>query len=492
MALNVAIIGSGLGGLSLGIRLRALGHRVTILEARDQPGGRAGRIAEGGYVFDTGPSVVTLPHLIREVFAAAGRRMEDELELVPLEPFYRLRFADGASFDYGGDPETMKAEIARFSPADAARYDDFFEHTGRIYQRAVVELGDKPFLRLADFLRIIPPMLRLHALRPVYSTVAAYFRHPRVRRAFSFQPLFIGGNPFTTPSIYSMFPFLERSGGVHFFMGGMFGLVESLCRLFQDMGGDLRLRSPATEIVLRGNQVAGVETVRGFAAFDVVVSNADAGYTLTRLLPAAGRSRLDRVNVARYRYSMSCFLLFLGTSTRFPGLRHHTIFFCRRYRELVADIIDRAVLPDDFSMYVHAPARTDASMAPAGGDSLYVLVPVPNLASGTDWNAIAERFGDRVIDALERDFGLEGLRQSIVFRKTLRPDSYFRDELGSPLGNAFQLQPLLTQSAYFRPHPRHPRLRGLYLVGAGTHPGPGVPGVLLSSRMVAALIGPAT
>ncbi|MFI5266412.1 MAG: phytoene desaturase family protein [Chloroflexota bacterium] len=479
--MRVAIVGAGLGGLALGIRLQAAGHQVTIFEARNKPGGRAGQIVDAGYVFDTGPSVVTLPELIHELFALAGRRLEDELELVPLEPFYRLYFADGEHFDYDGDAERMKAEIARFSVADASRYDAFFRHAGRIYERAVVELGDKPFLRFGDFARIVPSMLWLRALRPVTSTVGAYFKEPHVFRAFSFQPLFIGGNPFTVPSIYAMFPFLERAGGVHFFMGGMFRLVEALARMFESLGGELRLGCPVEHITVRDGRVDGIETGAGFEPADAVVSNADVGHTLNHLL--------GQPVSRQWRWSMSCFLLFLGTNRVFPKLRHHTIVFCERYRELVGDIIDRQVLPNDFSMYIHAPARTDPSMAPSGGDSIYVLVPVPNLAGGVNWQAEGPRFRDRLLDFLEGDFGLEGLRESIVVEHALTPDAYFSGELRSTLGNAFQLQPLLTQSAYFRPHCVHPTIRGMYFVGAGTHPGPGVPGVLLSARMVAGVIG---
>jgi phytoene desaturase len=478
---RVAIVGAGLGGLALGIRLQAAGRQASIFEARSQPGGRAGQVTDQGYVFDTGPSVVTLPDLVRELFALAGRRLEDELRMVPLDPFYRLYFADGEHFDYGRDPDRMKAEIARFSKPDAARYDSFFRHTGKVYQRAVVELGDKPFLHFSDFGRIVPSMLRLGALRPVTRTVAAYFKDPHVFRAFSFQPLFIGGNPFAVPSIYAMFPYLERSGGVHFFMGGMFKLVEALARLFLDAGGDLQLNAPVRRIRVEAGQATGVETDAGFRAADVVVSNAEIGHTMAELLG-------ERMS-PRWRFSMSCFLLFLGTNRQFPKLRHHTIIFCDRYRELVGDIVDRGVLPADFSMYVHAPARTDPSMAPAGGDSIYVLVPVPNLRNGVDWQTQAPTFRDRIVDFLEHDFGLGGLKESIVVEHVLRPDTYFRDALRSTLGNAFQLQPLLRQSAYFRPHPRHRSIRGLYFVGAGTHPGPGVPGVLLSARMVAGLIG---
>lgn len=471
-------MGAGLGGLALGLRLQAAGHRVTIHEARRQPGGRAGQIVDGGYVFDTGPSVVTMPELIRELFELAGRRLEDELELVPLEPFYRLYFADGEHLDYGGEPDRMKDEIARFSKADAANYDAFFHHTGQIYRRAVVELGDKPFLRSADFVRILPSMLRLRALRPVASMVGDYFHEPHVFRAFSFQPLFIGGNPFTVPSIYGMLPFLERAGGVHFFRGGMYRLVEALCRLFAQLGGELRLDEPVRRIATRDGRALGFETDRGLCQADIVVSNADVGHTEEALL---GR-RLPR----RWRWSMSCLLLFLGTNRVFPKLGHHTIVFSERYKDLVADIVDRAVVPDDFSMYVHAPARTDVSMAPPGGDSLYVLLPVPNLRTAVDWQAL----GERVIDFLEGQFGLDGLRRSIVVKHTLTPDGYFRDELRATLGNAFALQPILSQSAYFRPHGVDRQVRGLYRVGAGTHPGPGLPGVLLSARMVAGLIGP--
>ncbi|HLG71017.1 MAG TPA: phytoene desaturase family protein [Chloroflexota bacterium] len=479
----VGIIGAGLGGLALGIRLQAAGHRVTIFEARAQPGGRAGQIVDSGYVFDTGPSVVTLPELIRELFALAGQRLEDELELVPLDPFYRLYFADGEHFEYGGDRERMRAEIARFSEEDAARYDAFFQHTRQIYRRAVLELGDKPFLRAGDFAGILPSMLRLRALRPVTSTVARYFREPHVFRAFSFQPLFIGGSPFTAPSIYAMLPFLERSGGVHFFIGGMYRLVEALAGLFTGLGGELRLSSPVERIVVRNGEVAGLDLADGFFQADASVSNADVGHT---------QVMLGRRVPTRWRWSMSCFLLFLGTNRTFPKLRHHTIVFCERYKELVADIVDHRVLPEDFSMYIHAPARTDPSMAPPGGDSLYVLVPVPNLGAGVYWPSFGPEFRNRLLAFLERDFGLSGLRESIVLEHVLTPDAYFRDDLRSTLGNAFALQPLLGQSAYFRPHPADPHVRGLYRVGAGTHPGPGVPGVLLSARMVANLIGRAS
>jgi phytoene desaturase len=482
------VIGSGIGGLSVAIRLQAAGHRVVILEARDKIGGRASQIVDRGYTFDTGPTLITAPELLRELWEIVGERFDDDIELRPLAPFYRILFQDGASFDYWGSGEAEAAEIAKFNERDVDGYREFLAASGRIYEQAFTKLGHTPFLSLLGFLKVLPQLVRVGGLRSVYDMVSRYIEHPHLRTVFSFHPLFIGGNPFRASAIYSIVPYLERLGGVHFAMGGTFAVIQAMARLFRSLGGEMYTGARVTRILSRRGSVTGVQVQDGSVwRSAVVVANSDVARTLLDLAPSEGVGFLDRQRLRRGRYSMSCFLLYLGVRREYPQLRHHTIIMPDDYRKLVTDIFDGNGLPQDLALYIHTPTRTDPSLAPPGCESIYALAPVPHLGSGIDWTVEADALRDRIIRLMEHHAGLDGLADAIEVEHRYTPVD-FRDDLGSHLGAAFSLEPVLAQSAYFRPHNRIGGLRGMYLVGAGTHPGAGIPGVLLTSDITSRLV----
>lgn len=478
---RVLVIGSGFGGLALAIRLQAAGAQVTILEKRPKIGGRAYQLVDRGYVFDMGPSLITAPYILDSVFRAAGRRLTDYLELIPLDPYYRVYFHDGTHLDYVGDSERMKAQMRAFHPGDAHRLDAFLEAVRPIFQAVIGDrLGSKPFDTLSTMLGFVPRAVRLKAHRPVTSVVNRYFEDFRHRFIYSFHPLFIGGHPFHTPAIYLMIPYLEREGGVWFTKGGMYSLVEALGRLFRELGGTILTEAEVTRIRVQGGKAVGVEVGGEFLPADAVVSNADVGHTYRDLVDPAYRRRWTDKKLRKIHFTMSCFLLYLGVRRQYPQLQHHTLILAERYRGLLDDIFFRKVLPEDFSMYLHVPTRTDPAMAPPGGESMYVLVPVANNLSGIHWPTTQKIFADRVLSFLEA-WGLEGLRESLEVLHLFTPDDFAR-ELNATHGNAFAIEPRLLQTAWFRPHNRSEDVANLYLVGAGTHPGAGVPGVFLSAE----------
>ncbi len=481
---RIIVIGAGFGGLATAIRLQAAGLPVTLLEAREHPGGRAGQIQDQGFTFDMGPTLITAPHLLEELWQLAGRDLREDVELIPLSPFYRILFADGRSFDYWGIAEQDEAEIARFEPRDVQGYRAFLAETRHIYERAFVDLAGQPFLAMGDLLRVTPELIRLGGHRSVYSFVSRYFRHPYLRMVFSFHPLFIGGNPFRASAIYSIVPYLERLGGVHFARGGMYTLVQAMEKLFCSLGGEVRYNAPVEQILLKERQAKGVRLQDGTAlSAGAVVANSDVAQTYLKLLP---REYLPG-SIERYHYSMSCFLLYLGVKREYTHLRHHTIIMPERYRKLIHEIFDGRGLPADLALYLHTPTRTDATMAPPGCESLYVLAPVPNLAHGIDWTRETPAFRDRIIQFLEQQCGLTGLSENIVTEQMFTPLD-FASQLRSHQGAAFSIEPTLLQSAYFRPHNRSNMFDGLYFVGAGTHPGAGIPGVLLSADLTSRLV----
>jgi phytoene desaturase len=479
------VVGAGLGGLAAAIRLRARGDDVTLVEALDQPGGRARTFRRDGYTFDAGPTVITAPYLLAELFALAGRDMRDYVTLVPVDPFYRILFHDGATFDYVGDEERLLAQIAALSPRDVDGYRRLARAAERIFDVGYTRLADQPFDRLSTMLRVVPDMVRLGSHRSVYAMVASYVRDERLRQALTFEPLLVGGHPFRTTSIYLLIHWLERKWGVHFAMGGTGAIVDALARLLQEMGGELRLSSPVEEILVRpgdravqGVRLAGGETIRA----ERVVCNGDPSVAYTTLVDPRHRGRHTDRAVARVRQSMSLFVGYFGVSRTHPALAHHTIVLGPRYRGLLDDIFIRRRLADDCSLYLHAPTRTDPSLAPPGHDAMYVLSPVPNLRAGVDWEREGARYFDRVLETLERRV-LPGLGAHVTTRFHMTPLDFARD-LRSADGAAFGPEPLLTQSAWFRYHNRSPDVDGLYFVGAGTHPGAGVPGVLSSAKVL--------
>jgi len=486
-ALRAAVIGSGFGGLAAAIRLATAGVRVTVFEARDLPGGRAYVHREAGYTFDAGPTVITAPHCLEELFTEAGRRIADYTELLPVTPFYRLLWADGTKFDYDGDRDRMVAQIAAIAPDDVAGYLRFAEYSRRVFDAGYTGLAHTPFLKFSDMLRVAPQLAVLRADRSVYRTVARHVRDSHVREALSFHSLLVGGNPFETSSIYTLIHHLERSWGVWFPRGGTGALIQGLCRLLGDLGGSLALSTPVRRIVLDGKRHR-VVTDSGEDTFDIVVSNADLHHTYATLYAGEPRAQPMARKLTRREWSMSLYVLYFGTDRdyREHELAHHTVIFGPRYRALLSEIFHGHALPEDFSLYLHAPHVTDPSLAPPGGGSFYVLSPVPHLGNAAlDWDAIGPAYGDRILGALEAV--LPDLRKHVVVRRELTPAGFARD-LAAYHGSAFSLAPRLTQSAYFRPHNKDPRIPGLYLVGAGTHPGAGVPGVVNGAKATFACI----
>jgi phytoene desaturase len=479
------IVGAGLGGLAAAIRLLVRGYRVTVLDRLDQPGGRARVFRQDGFVFDAGPTLITAPFLFEELWSLAGRELSDDVTLVPVDPFYRIRFHDGSSFDYTGDRERMRAEIARFSREDVRGWERFVEHSERIYRVGFEALAHAPFSRAIDMARVVPDMVRLENWRTVHGLVAKYVKDEKLRQVFSFHPLLVGGNPYSASSIYALIAWLERAHGVWFAMGGTGALVAAMAKLIEELGGAIRLGAQVDEIVVEDRRARGVR-VRGderVLRADVVVSNADSAWTYRRLVrPEHRRTWTDRRLDHLSRYSMSLFVWYFGTRRRYEDVAHHTILLGPRYRELLDDIFERKVLADDFSLYLHRPTRTDPSMAPAGCDTFYVLSPVPHLESGVDWARREEPYRRSIAKLLEATV-LPGLTSALATSRTLTPRGFLDDYL-SVKGAAFGLEPVLTQSAYFRPHNESEDVRGLYLVGAGTHPGAGMPGVLSSARVL--------
>jgi phytoene desaturase len=479
------VIGSGLGGLAAAIRFLAAGMEVTVLEGEPAPGGRAARIRDGGFTFDTGPSLITMPEVLDDLFLAAGSRTADHLDLMPLDPFYRISWEheppeQPPSFLFSGDGAAMREQIALFDPADARRYDAFIEASRRIHEEAVLVAGSRSFLRLTDFLALVPTMARLGALRSVDAFVARFFQDPHVRQAFDFHPLFIGGAPFRVPAVYAALAYLQIAGGVWYARGGVYSLVQAMARLVES-GGRLLTGVEVCGIEHDGRNVRGVRLQDGSRLeADYVVSNADVVATQQRLL---GR------DVRSPRLTMSCYLLYLGTDRPFPQLHHHTLLVGREYRGFIEDVTVRGRVPRSLSLYVHAPSRTEPEMARPGGESISVLLPVPNLRHGLRWPEVEASLRERVLDLLEAPHGLDlaGLRSSLVVERSWTPLD-FRDRLGAVAGNAFGPEPILRQSAYFRQPNRDRRLRGMYYVGAGTHPGAGIPGVLMTAAVTASLV----
>ena len=481
---RAAVIGSGFGGLAAAIRLQSMGFDTVCYEAHDQPGGRASVYEDGGFIFDAGPTVITAPHCLEELFELSGRRMEDYVRLLPVTPLYRLQWSDGVSFDYVADEAGLIEQVRRVSPGDVDGYRRFADYTRRVFEKGYEELGAVPFLSFTDMLRAAPHLARLRADRSVYAQVSSFVKDEHLRQAFSFHPLLVGGNPLDTSSIYTLIHWIERKWGVFFPEGGTGALVRGLVRLFEDLGGTLRLGAPVDRVALQPGPEAPQHVVHAAGlppeAFDVVVSNADVHHTYATLYRGvAGAERRQR-RLERMSWSMSLFVLYFGTNRRYPELAHHTILFGPRFQGLVRDIFRGPRLPDDFSLYLHAPTITDPGMAPPGCEAFYVLSPVPHLGNAAiDWDAIATGYGDTILAALEQR--LPGLRESIVTRRHFTPAD-FAAKFSSYQGSAFSVAPKLTQSAYFRPHNRDPDIPGLYLAGAGTHPGAGVPGVVNSAK----------
>jgi phytoene desaturase len=485
---TAAVIGSGFGGLALAIRLQAAGVETTLVEARDKPGGRAYVYEDAGFTFDAGPTIITDPTCLEALFSVAGRSMDDYVKLLPVMPFYRLYWEDGYRFDYSNDMEEIDEQIARKNPADVDGYHRFLRYTEDVFQEGYVKLATAPFLDFWSMIRVAPQLVRLKAYRSVYDVVASYVKDPHLRQVFSFHSLLVGGNPFSSSSIYTLIHQLERRWGVFFPEGGTGAMVRALVRLFEDLGGTLRLNSPVEAIRTRDGRVTGLTAADGWSRdFDVVASNADVVHTYRQLLRNEPKADRAVSRLLRKRYSMSLFVIYFGTRRQYPHLAHHDILFGPRYKELLDDIFNGPELADDFSLYLHAPTRTDPSLAPEGCEAFYVLSPVPHLGKAAiNWEVEGPRYRDRILEYIEARY-IPNLRDDLVTTRIFTPLDFQR-VLHAQHGSAFSLEPVLTQSAYFRVHNRDDRIGGLYFVGAGTHPGAGVPGVVSSATATARLM----
>lgn len=492
---QAAVIGSGFGGLAAAIRLASAGVKTTIYERLDKPGGRAYVYEDKGFTFDAGPTVITAPDCLEELFQLSGRSMSDYVELMPVSPMYRLFWEDGTTFDYAADEETLLSEIARLSPDDVEGYKKYLAYATEVFKTGYLELCHVPFLKFWDMVRVAPDLLRLSAQRPVYGTVCKYFKSDKLRQAFSFNSLLIGGNPFKASSIYTLIHPLERKWGVFFPRGGTHALVRALVRLFEDLGGTVELNCGVREILTQPSKRAGKKAeVVGLVDehgkrhdADLIISNADVTRTYERLLAKEPAAAKPAKALRSRRHSMSLFVLYFGTKKAYPGLTHHNVMFGKRYKELLRDIFDRGIVADDFSLYLHAPTLTDPTLAPEGGHSFYVLSPVPHLGkSKVDWKDLGPKYADRILSYLEEHY-MPGLKGDIVTQRMFTPLD-FESRLDSHLGAAFSLEPTLTQSAYFRVHNRDEHISGLYFAGAGTHPGAGVPGVIGSAKATHSVI----
>jgi phytoene desaturase len=487
MSERAIVIGTGFGGLAAAARLRAMGHDVLVLEARNQPGGRAGVFKRDGFTFDAGPTVITAPYLIEELFQVLGRDRKDYVDLLPVDPFYRIDFHDGSSFDYVGEEDRLLDQIRAFNPRDIDNYQRLVAHIRQIFDIGYLELSDVPFDRMWDMLKVVPDLVRLGSYRSVYSLVAKYIEDERLRQVFTFQPLLVGGNPFRVTSIYTLIHWLERKWGVYFAKGGTTALVHALVKLLEDCGVEVRYEAPVAELEIQNGDVEAVRLESGERIpCSFVVSNADPSFVYSKLVAPAHRRKHSDASLRRRRQSMSLFVAYFGTKQTYPELAHHTIVLGPRYKGLLTDIFDRRVLAEDFSLYLHAPTRTDPELAPSGCENFYVLSPVPNKRSGIDWAEIGDAYLDRIYAELERR-GVPGLRENLISSHFVTPD-YFQNELRSVDGAAFGLEPVLTQSAWFRYHNRSEDVGGLYFVGASTHPGAGIPGVLSTAKVMEKLV----
>ena len=475
------VIGSGLGGLAAAVRMCAKGWRVQVLEKLNEPGGRARVHHVDGYTFDAGPTIVTVPFLLEELWNLAGRKLADDVELRLLDPFYRIRFADGDHFDYSGDPKRMRDEVLRIDPTAGPGYAAFMAEADLCYELGFEALGAKSFDSMDGLFKAVPYMVRMKGWRSLHAMVAKHLKHPKLRQAMSLQSLLIGGNPFSVTCVFSLINSLERRFGVHWAMGGTSALVNGLVDLIEDMGGSLRMGAEVRRIEVNDGRTSGVTLSTGEKiSADIVVCNADTAWTYKNLIDPQHRKVWTNAKVEKGKYSMSLFVWYFGTNKRFDDVPHHMMLLGPRYEALLKDIFKNHHLADDFSLYLHRPTATDSSMAPDGCDTFYVLSPVPNLPSGTDWATHAEPYRSAIAKALEETV-LPNLREHLTVSFMTTPQD-FQDNLLSYKGAAFGLEPLLLQSAWFRPHNLSEDVKNLFMVGASTHPGAGIPGVLMSAK----------
>ena len=489
MTRSAIVIGSGFGGLALAIRLQSAGVATTIVEARDKAGGRGYHWQRQGFTFDAGPTVITDPPCLQELWALSGQDMAADVTLDPVMPFYRLNWPDGTNFDYSNDEAALNAEIARLNPADVAGYEKFLTYSKGVYEEGYVKLGSAAFLDFASMIKAAPALMKYQAWRSVYSIVSSYVQDERLRQALSFHTLLVGGNPMNTSSIYALIHTIEKEGGVWFARGGTNKLVAGMVALFERLGGTLRLADPVTKIATEGDRATAVETASGWRGeADMIASNGDMMHNYAALLSDHPRGQKAAKSLARKRWSPSLFVVHFGVKGDYPDIAHHSILFGPRYKGLLDDIYRNGVVPGDFSLYLHHPTATDKAMAPDGYSTFYVLAPVAHLGKAkVDWDgAFGQQFADAILDEVEARV-LPGLKANLATSFHYTPADFGRD-LSAHLGSAFSLEPVLWQSAWFRAHNRDDVISNLYFVGAGTHPGAGIPGVVGSAKATAKLM----
>ena len=513
------VIGAGFGGLSLGIRLQSLGFDTTIVEKLDAPGGRAYVKKTKGFVFDMGPTVITVPHFIEELFelkrgkhnlnnpdfpsceplSAETTNLSETsgyATIVPIAPFYRIYFHDKTYFDYDGNRNNTLAQIKKIAPEDLKGYERFHEAAEAIFKRGFLELGYTFFEDTKTMLSVLPDLLKLDAVRNLFSFTSKYFSNEKLRQVFSYETLLIGGNPFSVPAIYAMIHFVEKTWGVHYVMGGTGELVNGMVKKFEELGGCIRFDSEVESIkvakrdrIFSKPRVTGLKLKNGEDLFaEIVVSNADYANTYMRLIERKHRRWNNNWKIQRMSYSMSLVVIYFGFKATQPlDLRHHNIILGPRYRQLLSDIFNRKILAQDFSQYLHVPTITDPLLAPENHHAAYTLIPVPNNQSNIDWDNEGPKLTDAVLLFLDKEGYIPDLMANLVHSEFITPD-YFENTLNSYIGNGFGVEPKLTQSAFFRPHNRSEDIENLYLVGANAQPGAGTPSVMMSAKMTARAI----
>jgi len=485
---KVCVIGAGFGGMALAIRLQSAGIQTTVVEARDKPGGRAYYWEKDGFTFDAGPTVITDPPCLEELWALSGHRIEEDVELLPVAPFYRLNWVDGTNFDYSNDEAGLNAEIAKLNPRDVAGYAEFLKFSAGVFEEGYVKLGTVPFLDFASMIKAAPALMRYQAWRSVYSMVSSYIENEKLREAFSFHSLLVGGNPMNTSAVYALIHKLEKDGGVWWAKGGTNRLIAGMVKHFERIGGVVRLGDPVVHIHSLGDRVTAVETKSGWKeSVDAVASNGDIVHSYRDLMPDNAQAQRRAKALKKKKFSPSLFVVHFGVEGNWPGIAHHMILFGPRYKGLLDDIYKHGVLPEDFSIYLHHPSVSDPSMAPEGMSTFYALVPVAHMGKlPVDWDEIGPLLEKRVLDEVGRRL-IPDIHNRIVTKFSYTPKN-FSEDLSAHMGSAFSLEPLLTQSAYFRAHNRDDAIHNFYLVGAGTHPGAGIPGVVGSAKATAKLM----
>jgi len=485
---KIIIIGSGFGGIAAALRMRAKGYRVTLLEKHPDLGGRARVFKKDGFVYDGGPTVITAPYLFEELFSLFDKKISDYVKIVPLKLWYRFVFEDKTFFDYSGNEVSMEKEIQKFSKTDISGYKKLVNFTQKIFDKGFTELSTKPFNNIKFMLRQIPALLKLKSYQSVYKLVSSYIFNEKLRRVFSMHPLLVGGNPFTTTSIYTLILYLEKKWGIHYSIGGTGSVVNALEKLMKEEGIEVIKNAEVTEMLSSDNKIEGVQINNKNNLYgNYVICNSDPPNVYKNLIKSKKKyGFLFNQKVKRMDYSMGLFVYYFGSKKKFKDVAHHTIYFGKSYEKHLNKIFDQKILSDDISYYLHRPTATDSSMAPKNHDAFYVLVPVPNNLSGINWSEEGERFKELVLAKMDQTV-LPGIKESVVSDFYLTPD-YFEKELSTLHGSGFSIQPKFTQSAYFRFHNKSEIFDNLYFVGAGTHPGAGMPGVLSSAKVLDELL----